>query len=166
MTVSDPENTRSAFAKFATGVCIVTASDNGNPIGMTVSSFNSVSLDPPLVLWSVGKHAPEYDAFCKMQHYAIHILGKNQVGLSNRFATPGSDKFEGLHYQYSEQGVPLIAGALACFHCQSQHNYPAGDHNILVGAVSSVDQCSAEDKASPLLYFASTYRQIGGAVSA
>lgn len=166
MTVSDTEKTRIAFAKFATGVCIVTASDEGQPIGMTVSSFNSVSLDPPLVLWSVGKHAPEYKAFCNAQYYAIHILCTDQVGLSNRFATPGIEKFEGLNTTLSEQGVPLLTGAVACFHCHSQHNYPAGDHNILVGAVIAVDETIAVNAVSPLLYFASGYRQVGGVVEA
>ena len=164
MTVPDPEKTRIAFSTFATGVCIVTASDDGKPIGMTVSSFNSVSLDPPLVLWSVGTHAPEYQAFCRAEHYVIHILSSDQVALSNRFATPGIDKFESLDTSWSEQGVPILADTLARFHCSARHNYPAGDHNILVGAVNEVSSIDPVTEGAPLLYFASGYRKVGALV--
>lgn len=161
---SQLENTRIAFGKFATGVCIVTATHDNIAIGMTVNSFNSVSLDPPLVLWSVGRHAPEYSAFCRATHYAIHILANDQIALSNRFATPGIDKFEGIEVTSSAHGVPLLNRALACFHCSAKHNYPAGDHNILVGTVISVDQADKSD--SPLLYYSSDYREIGTTVTA
>ena len=157
------ESTRIAFGQFATGVCIVTATNSGVSIGMTVSSFNSVSLDPPLVLWSVGRHAPEYTAFCQASHYAIHVLANDQVALSNRFATPGIDKFEGIEVAISEQGVPLLSGTVACFHCAAMHNYPAGDHNILVGSVLLVDQ--AASGVAPLLYYSSGYHDIGAQVN-
>ncbi len=156
------ENTRIAFSKFATGVCIVTAAVDGKPVGMTVSSFNSVSLDPPLVLWSVGKHAPEYAAFCGVKNYVVHILSSDQIALSNRFATPGIDKFDSLDYELSGQNVPLIAGAITRFHCSTVHNYPAGDHNILVGSVDEIEQGRGE---SPLIYYCSDYRSVGEAIA-
>lgn len=156
------ENTRIAFSTFATGVCIVTATVDGSPVGMTVSSFNSVSLEPPLILWSVGKHAPEYTAFCGVKYYVVHILSSHQIALSNRFATPGLDKFDGLDYVLSERNVPLIPAVVTRFHCSAVHNYPAGDHNILVGSVDGIEQ---EQGESPLIYYSSEYRGVGAVIA-
>lgn len=154
-----------AFAEFATGVCIVTAGTDSGPLGMTVSSFNSVSLDPPLILWSVGKHAPEYGDFCRAERYVVHILSSRQVALSNRFATPGIDKFEGLDYACNDQNIPLLADVGVRFHCNARHNYPAGDHNILVGQVTAIDQVQSEKNRAPLVYYSSEYREIGAPVA-
>lgn len=161
MSSPESERMRSAFGQFVTGVCIVTAVGREHPIGMTVSSFNSVSLDPALILWSVGTHAPEYSDFCSASDYVVHILSTAQVDLSNRFATPGIDKFDGLAYTFSTQNIPLLPNVVARFHCAAVHNYPAGDHNILVGKVTGFDQLEGDNARLPLVYFASEYREIG-----
>ncbi len=127
---------RDALSSFATGVTIVTARDGeGQPVGMTASSFNSVSVDPPLVLWSVTKTALSAPAFRDAQHFSIHVLKTTQTETSGRFAKPGTDKFAGLQIGETENGVPILPEALTRFDCRQWAVYEGGDHWILVGEV-------------------------------
>ena len=135
---------------FATGVTIVTALDvAGTPVGMTASSFNSVSLHPPLVLWSLAHQTTTLAAFARGTHYAIHVLSVEQRQLAERFATRGVDRFAGVAWQPNVQGIPILAGAAAVFECFNRSQYDEGDHTILIG---QVERCRHLPGASPLLY--------------
>lgn len=127
---------RAALSTFATGVTIVTAREqSGEPVGMTASSFNSVSMDPPLILWSVTKSALSAPVFKETAHFAVHVLASSQVELSNRFARSGSDKFAGLTYTSNAAGCPVLPGCIARFDCNTWQVYEGGDHWIIVGEV-------------------------------
>lgn len=141
---------RSALGMFATGVTIVTACGaDGKPVGLTASSFNSVSLTPPLVLWSLSHSTSTLTAFTQGSHYAVHILTVQQRFLAERFATRGIDRWEGVAYRTGLGGVPLIEGAAAVFECHNRSQYVEGDHTILIGEVL---RCQHQPGASPLLY--------------
>jgi flavin reductase (DIM6/NTAB) family NADH-FMN oxidoreductase RutF len=141
---------RSALGMFATGVTIVTArSAAGKLLGLTANSFNSVSLEPPLVLWSLARAAGSLAAFSTGSHYAINILAADQKELARRFAAKGPRRWLGVAYEEGAGGAPLIAGAAACFECFNRSRYEEGDHVIFVG---EVERCSHRPEASPLLY--------------
>jgi flavin reductase (DIM6/NTAB) family NADH-FMN oxidoreductase RutF len=141
---------RAALGMFATGVTIVSArTPEGELVGLTASSFNSVSLAPPLVLWSLGRSATTFAAFTTGSHYAIHILAADQQALAQQFASKGTDRWQGVPYTLSPSGVPLIEGCIACFECFNRSRYEEGDHVIFVG---EVERCSANLGAAPLLY--------------
>lgn len=143
---------RNALGQFATGVTVVTTTDaHGHPIGMTVSSFNSVSLNPALVLWSLARNAGCYAAFAQAQYYAIHVLAAHHKDLALQFSQRGIDRFAGVAWQANAHGVPVLDGALATFECRARSQYPEGDHLILVGEVLACQQAS---HAAPLLYHA------------
>ena len=145
---------RKALGAFATGVTIVTTLDaNEEPVGVTASSFNSVSLDPPLVLWSLAKKSHSRDAFCSSGHFAIHVLADTQEDLSNKFARFGADKFDGTAWSSGSLRSPLLADYAAVFECKTRHLYEGGDHLILVGEVVAFD---ARDRA-PLLFHSGRY---------
>jgi flavin reductase (DIM6/NTAB) family NADH-FMN oxidoreductase RutF/DNA-binding MarR family transcriptional regulator len=132
---------RSALGAFATGVTIVTTRDGrGRDIGLTANSFNSVSLDPPMVLWSLAKSARSLPAFLAASHFAVHVLAADQEELSLRFATRGSAKFSGLDLERSASQVPLLRGCSARFQCRTAFRHEGGDHVIFVGAVEAFDQ--------------------------
>ena len=135
---------------FATGVTIVTArSAQGDLVGLTVSSFNTVSLAPPLVLWSLAHSAASLPVFAAGAPYAIHVLGAQQQALAERFATRGVDRWAGVQYTSAANGTPLLAGAVATFECFNRSRYDEGDHVICVG---EVERCSRTAGAAPLLY--------------
>jgi flavin reductase (DIM6/NTAB) family NADH-FMN oxidoreductase RutF len=141
---------RDALGQFATGVTIITAcSPQGAPVGLTVSSFNAVSLTPPLVLWSLGVSSSSMEVFSNVSHYAIHVLAADQKALAERFARKGVDRFAGLTCETSSNGVPLLPNALATFECRSHSQHAAGDHVIFIG---EVEQCRHRNDKSPLLY--------------
>lgn len=141
---------RNALGQFATGVTVVTALDaQGRPVGMTVSSFNSVSLDPALVLWSLSNTTGNYAAFAQAQHYAIHVLASQHKDVALQFAQRGIDRFAGIAWQPNAQGVPVLDACLARFECRARSQYPEGDHLILVGEVLA---CHYTADSSPLLY--------------
>lgn len=147
---------RDALGAFATGVTIVTTRDaHGAPVGVTASSFNSVSIDPPLVLWSLGRQARSRAAFCDSGHFAIHILSAAQEDLSNRFARSGADKFAGVDWQSGALGSPILGDHAAVFECETRHQYDGGDHIIMVGEVLSYE---ARDEA-PLLFHGGRYAE-------
>ncbi len=141
---------RAALGMFATGVTIVTVrTASGELVGLTANSFNSVSLSPPLVLWSLGKSAASMAAFSAGSHYAINILGADQKQLAERFATKGVDRWQGVAHTYGEHGAPLITGAVASFECLNRSRYDEGDHVVFVG---EVQRCQHRTGAAPLLY--------------
>ena len=147
---------RDALGQFATGVAIVTAcGDDGERVGATVSSFNSVSLNPPLVLWSLDKKALSRAAFESSTHFAVHILTLEQRELAQLFARRGADKFAGLQCREGLGGVPLLEQCAACFECETRHRYEGGDHIIFVGEVLQFERLAG----SPLLFHGGAFRE-------
>ena len=141
---------RAALGMFATGVTIVTARDaEGRRFGLTANSFNSVSLDPPLVLWSLSQRAASLAAFSAGSHYAVHILAADQRELAERFAQPHLDRFEGIDVVEGAGGAPLLPGTAALFECFNRSRYSEGDHIIFVG---EVERCRHREGAAPLIY--------------
>jgi flavin reductase (DIM6/NTAB) family NADH-FMN oxidoreductase RutF len=137
MFVPDATNTRSfrtALGNFPTGITVVTAQTPDGPIGMTVNSFSSVSLDPPLILWSPAKTSSRHDLFAGATHFAIHVLGADQGELSSRF-TRGGLGFKDFAWDMNPEGVPIIPGTLSRFECERASVYDGGDHSILLGRV-------------------------------
>ncbi|MET0251192.1 MAG: flavin reductase family protein [Novosphingobium sp.] len=150
----DPRQFRDALGSFATGVTIVTTRDNGGrDVGLTANSFNSVSLDPPMVLWSLAKTSSNLEAFAGAEHFAVHILAADQEALSNRFAGKGADKFAGLSYRRNAAGVPLLGGCAALFQCRTAFRHDGGDHIIFVGEVAAFDHL----EKPPLVYHGGRY---------
>lgn len=142
---------RQALGTFATGVTIITSRDaEGQPVGLTVSSFNSVSLNPPLVLWSLAYRAHSIHTFQQCAHYVIHVLAADQLPLAQRFATKGIDRFAGLALETSSRGLPVLSGCLAWFECSNRSQYPEGDHVVLIGEVEHCHR--AHPSSPPLLY--------------
>lgn len=145
---------RHALGAFATGVTIVTTvAPDGAPVGVTASSFNSVSVDPPLVLWSLAKSAKAYPAFAAAADFAIHVLAHDQMALADIFGRSGVDKFAAVDWRVSACGVPILDHYAALFQCRVRHHYEGGDHTILIGEVTSFDR---RDNA-PLLFHGGTY---------
>lgn len=139
---------------FATGVAIVTTLDaRGKKVGITVSSFNSVSLDPPLVLWSVGEDSQSYDTFTEAEYFAVHVLTRRQEELVSHFAQNGEDKFAKFDCAEGMHGVPILPAFAACFECSTEHIYPGGDHKIIVGRVHRFE----ERDADPLIIYRSQF---------
>ncbi|MES2258414.1 MAG: flavin reductase family protein [Pseudomonadota bacterium] len=153
-TTFDSRNFRNALGSFATGVTIVTTRDlDGNDVGLTANSFNSVSLDPPMVLWSLAKTSAALPAFMGSPHFAVHILSAEQEALSNTFSKRGIDKFAGVDVQRGIGGVALLDGCSAYFECNTTFRYEGGDHVIFVGeVVGFTDQARA-----PLVYHSGGY---------
>jgi flavin reductase (DIM6/NTAB) family NADH-FMN oxidoreductase RutF len=141
---------RAALGMFATGVTIVTARDaEGGVIGLTANSFNSVSLEPPLVLWSLSRAAASLAALSKGSHYAINVLAADQKALAERFALRGADRWKDVGFDEGIGGAPLLHGAAATFECFNRSRYEEGDHVIFVG---EVERCGYRSGASPLLF--------------
>lgn len=131
---------RDALGQFATGVTIVTTLDaSGEAVGMTVSSFNSVSLNPPLVLWSIDRSSHSFETFMHADRYVVHVLNQAQKELCMTFATPGADKFSAAEFELSAHNIPMLTSYLARFECKTAHQYDGGDHVILVGEVELFD---------------------------
>ncbi|WP_397475012.1 flavin reductase [Pusillimonas sp.] len=151
---TDAKALRQVLASFATGVTIVTTNDtSGEPVGITANSFSSVSLSPPLVLWSLAKSAFSRSAFESNGYWAVHILAHDQEGLSNRFARSGENKFAGLALESGINDLPLIPGCAARLQCKTALQYEGGDHIIFVGEVVQYEAISA----SPLVFHAGRY---------
>lgn len=145
-----PQEFRASLSMFATGVTIVTArTAEGTLVGLTASSFNSVSLSPPLVLWSLSRTAGSMAAFSDGRHYAINVLAADQQALAERFAAHGVDRWAGVGFTEGVNGAPLLDGAAASFECFNRSQYAEGDHIIFVG---EVERCGHRANASPLLY--------------
>ena len=141
---------RSALAMFATGVTIVTVrTSTGEFLGLTANSFNSVSIEPPLVLWSLSRQAGSMPSFARGSHYAINILAADQRALAERFASKDVARFDGVAFRPGASGVPLLEGAAAAFECFNRSRYEEGDHVIFVG---EVERCTWRSGATPLLF--------------
>ncbi|MHC8380485.1 flavin reductase [Pseudomonas sp. LB3P14] len=157
MTEQSPFETRefrNALGSFATGVTIITARGaDGEPVGVTASSFNSVSLSPPLVLWSLSKSARSFEAFDTASHWAVHVLAADQDALSNRFAKTGEDKFLSLETDTGAGDVPLLRGCTSSFQCKTTFKYEGGDHLIFVGEVVAY----ASNEKPPLVFHGGKY---------
>ena len=156
--VEDPDKFREALGAFATGVTVITSlGPRGERVGFTANSFNSVSLDPPLVLFSLDKQASVLPAFLSTRHFAVNVLREDQRSLSDHFANFKGDRWEGLAYETWETGCPILPDALASFECDYRYTYDGGDHVIFVGEVKRMDLRGA---GRPLLYFGGTYHRI------
>lgn len=141
---------RQALGMFATGVTVVTArSPSGELAGLTVSSFNSVSLQPPLVLWSLKADSHSMDVLAHASHYAINVLSAEQKSLAERFAGPRELRWQGVSHHPSECGAPVLPGCVAVFECFNRSQYEEGDHVIFVG---EVERCTSHTGLAPLLY--------------
>jgi flavin reductase (DIM6/NTAB) family NADH-FMN oxidoreductase RutF len=150
------EEFRRACGRFATGVTIATVVDaKGVPHGLTVSSFTSVSLDPPLILICLGHEVSAIAHFRTATHFGINVLAEDQRALSERFARKGAGRFDGLAWQPGVTGVPLLPGALAAIECAVYRIVPMGDHDILVGEMVNARVNDGE----PLLHFSGGYRE-------
>jgi flavin reductase (DIM6/NTAB) family NADH-FMN oxidoreductase RutF len=146
---------RAALGMFGTGVTIVTArSADGQLVGLTANSFNSVSLAPPLVLWSLARAAASMAIFSAGSHYAINILAADQKPLAERFALKGADRWSGVSWDMGAGGAPLLHGAAATFECFNRSRYEEGDHVIFVG---EVERCAHRAGATPLLFHGGRY---------
>ena len=149
---------RDALGSFATGVCVITVNPDNEPaFGMTVNSFASVSLDPPLVLWSLQNDSECFPAFESNENFAVNILAANQQDLSNLYAKKGDHVLAQEHFELSEAGNPVINGAVTTFECKVWARYPGGDHVILVGEVIAMNT-NAEKQ--PLLFNCGKYREL------
>lgn len=145
---------REALGSFATGVTIVTTVDQaGQDIGLTANSFNSVSLEPPMVLWSLAKTSLSLAAFKQAEHFAVHVLSADQEPLSTLFATRGADKFAGINIERGHGGTPLLPGCAVRFQCRTAFAYEGGDHEIFVGEVLDFD----DFKRAPLVFQGGKY---------
>ncbi len=150
----DPQAFRAALGTFTTGVTIITTrTADGAPVGITANSFNSVSLNPPLVLWSLAKTARSLPVFEEGLHWNVHVLSAGQEALSGSFATQGSDKFAGLALDPGISTAPLLPGCTARFQCRTAFRYDGGDHVIFVGEVLAYDR----SELPPLVYQAGQY---------
>lgn len=150
----DPRDFRRALGSFATGVTIITTRDaEGEPVGLTVNSFNSVSLNPPLVLWSLANEAMSLPAFRDADYWAVHILATDQEDLSTRFAKRGEDKFADLDVEEGRGGIPLLKGCTARFQCRTGSSYQGGDHLIFIGEVLDYDH----SENPPLVFHGGRY---------
>jgi flavin reductase (DIM6/NTAB) family NADH-FMN oxidoreductase RutF len=136
----DAHHFRNALSQFATGVTVITTRlPDGSFLGLTASSFNSVSLDPPLVLWSLAQGASSLPVFTGNSHYVINVLAGDQAALAERFAMRIENRFEGVEFALSYTGLPILKGAAAWFECHNRSRYPEGDHVIFVGEVERCD---------------------------
>ena len=145
----DAAQFRHALSQFATGVTVITTRlADGTFRGLTASSFNSVSLDPPLVLWSLAAGANSLPIFTGNSHYVINVLAAGQAELAERFSRRGNDPFAETAYELSRTGQPILAGAAAWFECHNRSRYPEGDHVIFVG---EVEECAVHVQA-PLIF--------------
>lgn len=150
----DAGDFRRALGSFTTGVTIITArSAEGEPVGLTANSFNSVSLDPPMVLWSLAKKAYSLPIFRESRHWAVHILSSEQADLSTLFARAGENKFSGLDTEEGVGGLPMLKACTARFQCETAFQYDGGDHVIFVGKVLSFKK----NDVAPLVFHGGRY---------
>jgi flavin reductase (DIM6/NTAB) family NADH-FMN oxidoreductase RutF len=146
---------RAALGMFATGVTIITAQEpDGRRVGVTANSFNSVSLSPPLVLWSLARQASTMPIFGRGSHYVINILAADQRAVAEQFASRRADRFDGIAFREGRAGAPVLEGAVAVFECFNRSRYEEGDHVIFVG---EVEHCERQPGALPLIFHGGRY---------
>ena len=154
----DPRAFRDAMGCFASAVTVIsTTTAQGQAVGVTVNSFNSVSLDPPLVLFCLGRDASNFDHFLASGRFSVNILRHGQDSISNGFAADGANFFQTLESDLSTLGNPLIPDALAMFDCQTEAVHDGGDHVILIGRVNELRH---DPDGDPLLYYRGRYSEI------
>lgn len=157
MSSIDPKAFRRALGNFATGVTVITAQDqNGNRVGVTANSFNSVSLDPALILWSIDKRSRSQDIFLKASHFTVNILSVDQINVSNNFARPIEDKFAGMSYTIGAGNSIVLDNCAAHFECELYQTLDGGDHIILIGKVVNF----SDTGKAPLLYHQGAYSAV------
>ncbi len=145
----DPRDFRNALGSFATGVTIITAQGpDGRRVGLTCNSFASVSLNPPLVLWSIVVHSPSLATFQEASHFTVNVLGGSQSELAMKFARPADDKFAGVDWTPGRGSAPVLAGTVANFQCRNAYRYYGGDHVIFLGEVEAYEY----NRDEPLLF--------------
>jgi flavin reductase (DIM6/NTAB) family NADH-FMN oxidoreductase RutF len=150
----NPQELRRVLGHFATGVTVITTKDEkGTPFGFTANAFTSLSLNPPLVLICVDKNVKCYSCFDESKLFAVNILAEGQDDISHRFATKGIEKFAGVKWRKSKNGLALLDGALAYIECKVTHSHEGGDHTIYVGEI--VHAVASGDR--PLLFFKGKY---------
>jgi flavin reductase (DIM6/NTAB) family NADH-FMN oxidoreductase RutF len=150
----DPRDFRKALGTYATGVTIITAAGaDGKPYGLTCNSFASVSLNPPLVLWSLGIYSSSMNVFQNASHFVVNVLGASQEALANKFAKSSDDKFVGVGWTPGLGGAPLLADSVANFQCRAAGRYYGGDHIIFLGAVEAYSY----NRREPLLFARGDY---------
>jgi flavin reductase (DIM6/NTAB) family NADH-FMN oxidoreductase RutF len=150
----DAKDLRRALGNFVTGVTVVTTKDaSGELAGLTVNSFTSLSLSPPLVLWNLARSAASFKVFESCSHFVVNVLAENQMHLSERFAQSGGDKFSSVAWREGIAAMPLLDDVAASFTCRATVRYPGGDHVILIGEVLAHHQ----SERAPLLYARGRY---------
>jgi 3-hydroxy-9,10-secoandrosta-1,3,5(10)-triene-9,17-dione monooxygenase reductase component len=152
----DARDFRSALGSFPTGVCVITTvAPDGGRVGLTANSFSSVSLDPPMVLWSLSRNASSAPVFRDAEYFAINVLAAEDAALSTHFAKSGPDKFAAFADRFAAGlgNVPVLAGAVATFECHSRHRYYGGDHIVMIGVVERY----AHSDRPPLVFHRGRY---------
>ena len=153
----DTGDFRQALGQFATGVCLVTVEDPElGPLATTVNSFSSVSLDPPLVLWSIQNSSDHLAVYTECQHFGISVLSSEQGALSGQYAQRGGHSVQADHFTTGPQGEPKLIDALAHFTCAAYAVHPGGDHQIIVGEVLQFESRNA----APLIFYNGGYRAL------
>jgi len=154
----DSRQLRNALGRFTTGVTIIACTDErGAFVGLTANSFNSLSLDPPLVLWSLREPSPSLEAFLTAPRFAVNVLAEGQVELSQRFASIADGRFDAGDWTLGAHGAPVLAGCAAVFECETVSQQIAGDHRLFIGRVLAC----AESPLPPLVFHAGSYRRLG-----
>ncbi len=149
---------RNALGRFATGVCVIsTVTDAGQAVGMTANSFSSVSLDPPLVLWSLQNNSDVYDIFSSPRFFAINILAHEHQPYSDQYAAKDQHALDDAHYRLGKHGAPLIHDALVSIECELETTHEGGDHLIIVGRVRELHERTGGE---PLLFFSGAYHKL------
>ncbi len=157
MNEFDAREFRNALGDYATGVTIITTLDAaGQAIGLTVNSFTSVSLDPPLVLWSIDQGSPLFDGFMQAGHYAVHVLQQDQQELAHSFSDDDDARFLEISYETGIAGLPLLQTYSALFQCEIESRHTEGDHVILIGRVISLDN----ESTAPLVFHKGKYKRL------
>lgn len=155
----DSKALRQALGRYATGVTIITCrTASGERLGLTANSFNSLSLEPPLVLWALRTASTHLADFQNAPNFAVNVLGQEHMALSNRFASPVPDRFAEGDWHEGAEGAPVLAGAAAVFECATEQQLLAGDHVLFIGRVLRFSQDAG---VAPLLYQGGAYRELG-----
>lgn len=144
---------RRCVGQFATGVTVITAQVGEDRAGVTANSFSSLSLDPPLVLWSIARTSRSFEAFAGAKHFAINVLGANQLSVSQAFSSKSTDKFEGIRWTPGVTGAPVLHGTVATIECRTESRFDGGDHVIIVGHVENFERFDGD----PLLFIQGRY---------
>ena len=154
----DGRDLRNALGRFATGVCLITTTTREQkPIAMTVNSFAAVSLEPPLVLWSLQNNSDVYQEYAAARYFNINVLSNDQQALANDYARKGDHDLRSEHFRSGKYGAPVIRGALVTFECELDATHSGGDHLIIVGAVKNMTH---RPTGKPLLFYSGGYGEI------